>query len=918
MPSPADLGILTTDRDLVVQSWDDWLVAATSIAAAAARGRRIGELAPPLDEPRFAARLEETLATGAVQVLSPAFHRGVIPCPPRVPSGHFPQMQQRVTIGPLLDGSTIAGLLITLQDVTPQLDAERQLAADLASDNPETRRAAAEAVASARHIESLEHFAPVLGSDDWRVRADAVRGLAAAADRDLLRALLATLQREHRNFSTLSSALKMLALADADITQPLAELLQDPDADLRMQAALALGEQHRPGAAAALLHALEDPNPNVRFHAIEALGRLRAESAIEPLLGIVESRDFFLSFAALDALALMRDSRVAPQLAPLLADDDLREGVTHALSQLGDEAVARPLVAALNRTAAAAPSVVRALAAIADRLLAQGQDDREIAAAVRETLTDSGREHLLAAIPSASPDALPAFARVLGWLTGTDVVAALSRIAAMPAARAAAVDALTRQGEAAVDAFVAMVALEDPELRATAIAALGRLGNRRATPALTALLAEDPSTIIAASGALARLGDPAAFEPLLAHIGHPDQAVRQAVIGALNSIGHPDMAARVTGLLRDDDPLARESAVRIAGYFGYAGTLDLVIACAGDPAEPVRVAALEHLPFFDGDRALPVLSAALGRETPRGRAAAARALARVEGPEAVRLLAGALSDEDHWVRYYAARAIGEQVGSPGVPALATAADADAAVPVRIAALDAIGTRGDQEAGEVVLRCAADPEDEIAAAALRTVGRLGGPGALEVLRTNGRNGSLPRRLAAVEGLGAFGTADAVAQLEWIAAADPDPSIGHAAVAALRDIAASERAGAREAIDALLALCAAAERREAAGAALSSLPEPALPRVSAGLHHPDPAVRRRTVDVLAGFRRPEATRHLGAAFSDADAGVRETAAAAVLRLGTMAYDDVLQRLAQEDPSKAVRRAAGAVLAARRSGS
>ena len=74
-----DIGILTTDRALVVQSWDDWLVAVTSIAADAARGRHLWELAPHVEERRFLARIEETLASGAVQVLSPAFHPALLP-----------------------------------------------------------------------------------------------------------------------------------------------------------------------------------------------------------------------------------------------------------------------------------------------------------------------------------------------------------------------------------------------------------------------------------------------------------------------------------------------------------------------------------------------------------------------------------------------------------------------------------------------------------------------------------------------------------------------------------------------------------------------------------------------------------------------------------------------------------------------
>jgi HEAT repeat protein len=205
---------------------------------------------------------------------------------------------------------------------------------------------------------------------------------------------------------------------------------------------------------------------------------------------------------------------------------------------------------------------------------------------------------------------------------------------------------------------------------------------------------------------------------------------------------------------------------------------------------------------------------------------------------------------------------------------------------------------------------------VATAALRALGRLGSPEALDILRSAGRAVEPERRTAAVDGLDAHGSSEAITQLEWIAAADADPSIADRAVGALAHIAAAGGPAADDAIDSLLELCAVPDRRQSATAGLGALPSSTIPRVARGLRHPDPTVRRRTVDVLARFRSPEATRELATAFGDADAGVRETAAVSVMHLGTAAYDDVLIRLREKDPSKAVRRAAAAGLASRRS--
>ena len=296
---------------------------------------------PGLAERGLLARFEQVLTTGEVQILAPAFHHYLVPCPTVVPSPHFDRMQQRVTLGALRQEGRIAGVMATIEDVTARLDAERALAEALRSPDADVREAAMREVAAADAIEAPGVFEPALRDDDWRVRKAAVTGLSPHAHRDMLAWLLTALREEHHDFNVLSSALSLLATSDLDVTGPLIELLDGPDADLRMQAALALGEQHHPAAVEALVRALGDPDLNVRFHAIEALGRLRAPDAVEPLADVAESGDFFLAFPAIDALAQISDGRVALRLVPMLARDEIREPVIDALGELaGAEAVA--------------------------------------------------------------------------------------------------------------------------------------------------------------------------------------------------------------------------------------------------------------------------------------------------------------------------------------------------------------------------------------------------------------------------------------------------------------------------------------------------------------------------------------------------------------------------------------------------
>ena len=875
------IGILTVDADLVVRTWDTWLEANTGIAAGQARGRPLAELIPDLSARGLLRRFEQVLATGEVQVLAPAFHHYLVPCPPRQPSRHFDRMQQRVTLGPVRDGDAIAGVMATVEDVTARIDQERDMAEGLRA-------------------------------DDWKVRRAAVEGLARDAHPDLLLSLLASLRTEHRDFNVLSSALQLLGASDVDLTGPLAALMHDPDPGLRMQVALALGERQTPGAVAALIGALGDPDVNVRFHAIEALGRMRAADAVDALADIAESDDFFLVFPAVDALTRIYDARVVPRLMPLLRRPDIVEPVADALGELGGAEAVAPLVAVLNTTGPAIP-IVRALARVHERYEQRYAGGALIVEELQAAIAPAGSQRILEAVSETSSDDLPSLVTVLGWLRGPAVERALAQLLGHAAVRSAVIEAIVRRAERAgiVEILVEQLRGDDADVRLAAIVALGRLGDRRATAALSAMLGGSRAEIVSAAAALARIGDQSAFEPLLPLLAHGDAAVRQAAIGALNSLGHPEMAARVAGLLAAPDAHVRESAVRIAGYFGYRDSVETLIERCADADEHVRRAAVEHLPFLDDPRVGARLAGALGDPSARVRAAAAQALSNLTAAEARGPLLAATRDADAWVRYYAVRSLGEVREPSAVPRLAELAASDPATHVRIAALETVGAIESPSATDILLAYVAEPDTDLAAAALRGLGRVCGQRAADALKDALRAADAARRLAAVTGLRACATVESVEALAWTAGADAEESVAEGAVEALGAIAARSGDAAAHAIAGLLALTAEPRRRAASVTALARLPIPRVSAVAEGLAHPHPDVRRATIDILARMRHPDASAALRTALDDAEGNVREAAVTALDRLGARGTGRRFAQMAREDPSRAVRRAAAAAL-------
>lgn len=910
------IGILTTDDRLVITSWDGALASMTGIAGDAAVGRPLTAVVPDLESRGLIGIVRETLVTGAPTVLAPAFHHYFVPAPPADPSSRYPRMQQRVALAALLEGERAVGLIVTIEDVTERLELERQLASDLREADSAARLRAIERLAAINPVDGLGPLPAALADEDWRVRRSAIAALAGRRDPGLVDALVSALREGHRNFSVLSSALQLLSITGVDLAESLIDLLSHHDADLRIQAALALGTQTRPEAVAALLGALDDEDVNVRFHAIEALGKLRPPAAVERLAAIAESHDFFLAFPALEALSRINDSAVAPRLVPLLADELVGGQAAEALGQIGDEEAVAPLLAALDRPHTSPASIVDALNGIHRRYAEMfSGGPAHIEALVRASISIEGAQRVIEAAPRASGASLRHFATMLGWLRGAAVERALARLVGTPGAQGELLEAIVRFGAPMVDRLIEQLHSEDVKTRRVAATALGRIGDARAVEPLVALLDDDDRELLTvAAGALARLGDRRAFEALLRLIGDRDLAVRQAAIGALNSIGHPDMAARMQALLQDGDVHVRESAVKIAGYFGYASCAAALLDRCRDTDETVRAAALEHVAYFDDDRSVPLLIAALGQDTARARAAAARALAHSGRVDAVEALRRAIGDPDPWVRYFSAASLGRLADRESLPRLERMAADDHAPQVRIAAIGAIGQIGvasDAAAVPMLASFIEAADDELAVAAIQALGTVDSVPALEALRRALAAAPPARRVAAAEAIGRRHGAAAIELLQWTAAADTDVEVTRAAIGGLSRIGGGAGPHAAQAVAALAAVAGDPARRADSIAALAALSERTIPHLGGALESREPSVRCAVIEALGRQAHPTASAYVLGALGDEDASVRQLAVTVLARLGTRGVARPLADLADHDPSEGVRRAAAIAL-------
>lgn len=882
------------------------MVGATGLAEFAACGQPLGRLFPELERRGLLGRLRRVAEGAGIEVLAPAFHKYLIPCPPREPTSRLERMRQHVTVAPLRDRTGIVGVVVNIEDVTAAYERERRLAADLDSEDEATRLRAAEMLASAG--ESPVLLAGSLGDDSWRVRRVAAEGLANGGGPEVTATLIKALRDHHQDLSLLNAAITALARTRDDVVVDLFALLDEPDAEVRTYATLALGLVGDPRAVPELMKRLDDPDTNVRFHVIEALGRLRDAEATDALLAVAETRDFFLAFAALDALALIGEPTIVPRLMPLLDDPALSSAVASCLGLLGSEEAAIPLARLIEQGSAPVTPIATALADIHDRIQTQIGEGALVADLARSVMGTSAATKIVAVLETASADEMRALVLVLSWLPFGDINRSLATFLKRPETRQVAAEALAGRGDSAASEIIAIAATESGDVRRIAAEVLGRIGSATSTTTLVSWLGDQPAVIIAAATALGAIGDRRAFTPLLAVLDHEEASVRQAVVAALNSIGHPKMEEAVAARLSDPSPRVRESAARIAGYFGYLSCLRQVVELCDDPEEMVRRAAVEHLACYDQRPAWSKIYETLQVDrSPSVRAAAARALGRSSSVEAVAALINVSQDRNLWVRYFAIRSLGRQgvAHANAIACLAECATRDDAPPVRIAAIESLTALGSPSMSVVLLALVHDRDLDVVCAAITALGAFDSTGSESALRV-ALDSPEPKVLrAAFATLARHRAGYAVARIAAIARESRDDTLRRDAVRTLGQI------GGRAAIADLIALSAYRQLREAAVAALAELDAEQTSWLRDTLSDSDERRRRVVVDALARTKNASAAPILAAALEDAAPSVRLAATRALSRMDLRDAREQLDALARTDANVAVRAAAQAAL-------
>lgn len=503
--------------------------------------------------------------------------------------------------------------------------------------------------------EDMDTLVMMLADRSWRVRKAVVRVLAQADVEMIVPLLVKSLSSGQKNIKTVrfqNSAIECLSMIGQPAIQDLSLALKDPDKDVRISSANALGAIHHHDACDALIAALEDEHVNVRYAAVEALSKIPSQKSVIPLTRILESDEEWLKLPAISALGNIGDYRATPYLVKTAQHPLYLQTVIEALGNIGDERGIPCIIETLSSThKEIRKSAVLSMERMAQKLdkfhmiIEQPSTYRSI---FRSTCSESIIHSLIEFTHEQDYELVTAAIKLLGWSGRQEAATVLLEKLGEEQLLETVVNALIQIGEDAIPSLAhAYETSQNLEKRLLIVDCLRELAGERTLQLFLQYLGDSDEDLL--TYALLKSLTETPFTTLLLKD-------REAQVPKY----FETIVAYVKDHLKSLHPLIRAESIYLWGQLFGIQVLDDIFNATKDPEPTVRVKAITHLGYFargshDLTQHLIIL---LSDDHPNIRKQAAIALGHSESAVAFPALLLVLDDANAMVRRAAVTGLG--------------------------------------------------------------------------------------------------------------------------------------------------------------------------------------------------------------------------------------------------------------------
>jgi len=633
------------------------------------------------------------------------------------------------------------------------------------ADDVEARRKAALALGEVPAEEALPLLEKLLGDNNWRVRKAAVESMLFLPMHKSLPVLFEAL-KDPENAGRRNSGVETLTKLGPSILPYIYDNLVEEDLDVKLSLIELLGKLPSKASAPHLIYYLGHENKNIVSCAITSLGELKDTGNLPILLDVFHRQDDWLWFHLIEALSNIGGPVAIDKLSELYHMPRFRKAVLKAFGHLSSLEALPFLLQVASEPDAPLTDIFEAIgrmyhANIPEVLLSKHRS--EMGKIVRANFPMELLSRLEELWTDAKLEVRRGLIVVSGFLGDLSLLDSVLNDMENPYLQRDALEAVVAFGKPASEAIVRRLnESTDTEQKMVLIRLLGVTGGEDSVvPLLNQAKEEDIQVRMEAIAALGEVADPRCLKELISILREDDDLFHETALRAVAKLSGktPALGGKMVAYA-EEMILEEQAGVRRAGYTLLAqalgGEVTKLLPGLRDSSPEVRGTVIRLVADCGGPDAFDKLLPMLGDKNPKVRRAAISVLGRellVRQPET---LMASLSDVDTWVRAETAFFLAQSTAEEVAAALMEILEEDE-LPVRLGALKGLAQVGCGVLYSKVLAMAENEENptEIRSASLAAIAHAGRPEASKVIENALRDRNWELRAAAIELLGSSG-------------------------------------------------------------------------------------------------------------------------------------------------------------------